>query len=122
MTRHRGIDPVKVGGWAREVVARRALILIAVAAVAHVLVLTGAVPEGISEQAEAWATSILDALAAVVGVFWIRSGTTPADPALAPRSSNGLPLVESHWDEGGHVAPLRSAEREDVRSRLVDPE
>jgi hypothetical protein len=76
-------------------VAKRAVILIAVAAVCHLLVQTGVLPTGISEQAEGWTVSIIDGIAALGAIFWIRSGTTPADPALAPTSANGLPLVEA---------------------------
>lgn len=125
MTGRRRVDPAKVGGWAREIVARRALILIAVAAVVHVLVLTGALPDSVSEQAEAWTVSVLDALAAVVGIFWIRSGTTPADPALGPRSTSGAPLVEAGVAGNratGHVRVVADPvppERSDLEQRIT---
>lgn len=99
-----------VSGWAREIVAKRLLIAAAVAAVAHLLVGTGLVPPGVSEQAELWTVSIIDAIALVGAIWWARAGTTPADPALQPTSSNGRPLVEAaSTDAGGHVQRVAPA-------------
>lgn len=110
----RRVQPGDVSRWAREIVAKRALILLGVAGVLHVVVLTGAVPTGFSEQAEAWTASVIDAIAAIGAVFWIRTGTTPADPKLAPTSTNGVPLVEAPaLDPDGHVRKVARAELEE---------
>lgn len=108
----------RVSGLAREIVAKRALILAALAAVLHIGVTAGWLPGDISEGAEQAVAGIIDAVAAVGAVFWIRSGVTPADPTLAPRSTGGVPLVEATTlDPGGHVHPAvvidRGAHRAD---------
>jgi hypothetical protein len=95
MSTGRRVGPADVSRFAREVVARRALILLAVAAVLHVGVASGWLPGDISEGAEATVAGIIDGIAAIGAIFWVRSGTTPADPALAPVSSNGVALVEA---------------------------
>lgn len=91
----RRIHPADVSAFAREVVAQRALVLIAVAGVCHLAVEIGLTPGDWSARAERITTAAIDAMAAVGAIFWIRAGTTPADPALRPRSSNGRPLVEA---------------------------
>lgn len=82
-----------VGRWAREIVARRALIvgvatLILGAAVSYGW-LTGAQQAGIAKAVDL----TLTVLALVVATFWARSGVTPADPALAPKSADGEAFV-----------------------------
>jgi hypothetical protein len=104
------VQPADVSRFAREVVAKRALILIAVAAVCHLLVQTGVLPTGISEQAEGWTISIIDGIAAVGAIFWIRGGVTPANPKYAPTSNAGVPLVEApaqhrRGEDGERLAP-----------------
>jgi hypothetical protein len=127
-TGRRRVQPADVSRWAREIVARRLLIAAAVAAVAHLLVGTGLVPDGISEQAELWTVSVIDAVALVGAIFWVRTGTTPADPALAPTSSNGEPLVEvpaqhRRTEDGERLAPsnVHLVEHADRDARERDP-
>ena len=112
------VTPAQVSAVAREVVAKRALILMAVAGGCHLLVAAGWMPGDISEGAEQVTTGVIDAVAAVGAIFWIRTGTTPADPTLQPKSTNGLPLVESHWDAGGHVRPVGA--RADLEQQLTE--
>lgn len=102
----------RVSGLAREIVAKRALILAALAAVLHVGVTAGWLPGDISEGAEQAVAGVIDAVAAVGAIVWIRSGVTPADPALAPRSTAGALLVETTTlDPGGHVHPAVVTDR-----------
>lgn len=91
----RRIRPDDVSRWGRMIVAKRALVLIGVAGFCHLLVLTGLLPDSVGEQAQVVTVSAIDAIAAVGGIFWIQSGTTPADPKLQPTSTNGKPLVEA---------------------------
>lgn len=86
----------RVSGWAREVIARRALIVAAVAGGAHFAVARGWMPGDWSQTAEDTTTGLIDLVGLVAAVFWARTGTTPADPALQPMSTNGVPLVEDH--------------------------
>lgn len=119
----RRVRPADVSRWAREIVAKRALILLAVAAVGHIGVTAGWLPGDISESAETTVAGIIDGIAAVGAIFWIRTGTTPADPALAPTSSNGVPLVEAATghDPDGHVRRIERAEVEERIGHLPPP-
>lgn len=80
--------------WAREIVAKRALIVGAVGAIVH----TGVVVGMLSADADSAVTlavgGIIDSLALLTGVKWIRPAVTPADPAKDPMSTNGIALVE----------------------------
>jgi len=82
-----------VGRWAREIVAKRALI-VGIAT----LLLGAAVSYGWLDDAQQAGIAkgvdlALTVLGLVVAAFWARSGVTPADPALAPKAADGRPLV-----------------------------
>lgn len=87
-------DYARIGVIAREIVAKRVTILLALGVALGVLVQLHVIPSGLSDDVTRYAGEALAALGAIVGVAWARTATTPADPALAPTSSNGLPLTE----------------------------
>lgn len=79
----------------REIVAKRAGITAAIGIGLGLMVQLGVIPLDLSAQVEGKVTLILAALAAMSGIVWTRQGVTPANPALAPTSANGLPLIEA---------------------------
>lgn len=81
--------------WGREVVAKRLGITIATGIVLDAAVDLGALPVNIAEATEAKVGIVLVALSALAGIVWTRAGVTPANPLLAPVSSNGVPLIEA---------------------------
>lgn len=89
MTGHAG-----VGFYARAIVAKRVGILAVIPVVLGLAVSLG-LPVGVSTAVATAATATLTALTAIVGILWAQSGTTPADPTLAPVSLAGVPLVEA---------------------------
>jgi len=109
-----------VGRWAREIVAKRALIvgvatLLLGAAVSYGW-LTGAQQAGIAKGIDL----ALTVLGLAVAAYWARSGVTPADPALAPKTTDGRLLVP----EGSTLArpPLgRGAHATGHVKRLANP-
>lgn len=82
--------------WARQVVLQRAAVVAAVTAVVHVVVVFGFLHSGQGDAAVNWTGRVIDLLGMILGLAAIRAGVTPADPAKAPRSSNGRPLVEKN--------------------------
>jgi hypothetical protein len=80
--------------WDREIVAKRVAILAVVVIVLSALVSTHTITPEWSAHVTTWVTRVLDLLAAIGAIAWIRPDVTPADPALNPMSVNGVPLVE----------------------------
>ncbi len=82
-----------VGRWAREIVAKRALVVglatILLGAAVSYGWLTGAQQANVAKGVDL----ALTILGLAVAAFWARSGTTPADPALGPTATDGRPLV-----------------------------
>ena len=82
-----------VGRWAREIVAKRALIVglatVLLGAAVSYGWLTGAQQAGIAKGIDL----ALTVLGLAVAAYWARSGVTPADPALGPTASDGRALV-----------------------------
>lgn len=95
MNEHRSFDTA--GRWAREVVARRTLIVGVVVAVLHLAVARGWVSQAWSDSTVQAVTAALDALGAVVVVLWARAGVTPVED---PRGPGRVELVPA-----GVVAP-----------------
>jgi hypothetical protein len=98
------------GRWAREIIARRALVVATITAAVHVAVVAWALPPTLDAAAPVAVGSILDLLGVVCLVAWGRTGVTPADPGLAPRSADGRAFVvtsaatmppPSEWGPGG---------------------
>ena len=89
---------LEVGAWAREIVAKRVTITTAVVGIIAALVAVGVIPDKLGQQLDAGLAVGFTFLAAVVGALWARASVTPADPAKAPESTNGLPLVEQGGD------------------------
>ncbi len=86
---------ISLGRLAREVVAQRIVITGALTAALSVAVNYGWITPDWSNMATTWTTRGLDLVGIAVAVFWVRSGVTPAHPALNPTSHNGTPLVEA---------------------------
>jgi hypothetical protein len=88
-------DAAAVTAFARAVAAKRATITAAAAVGAEVLIAHHVITPGVAgnvNQVLAWA---LGAAAFLGGVSWIHQGVTPADVAMAPKSSTGQQLVEA---------------------------
>jgi hypothetical protein len=81
------------GRWAREVVARRALAVSTATALIHAAVVIWALPPTLEAQAPVAVGSAIDLLGVLVLVLWSRTGVTPADPALAPKATDGTPYL-----------------------------
>lgn len=95
--------PPAAPGWAREVVARRALVVTAVTALVHVAVVLWALPPTLEAQAPVAVGSVIDLLGVLALVLWSRQGVTPADPSLGPTAATGQPLTIDHGPE--HARP-----------------
>lgn len=83
----------RVSAFARAVVLKRAAIVFAAGVGAHLLVVYGILPDTAGPVVVDRVGQTIDFIAAVIGVFVIQAGVTPADPALAPRSADGRALV-----------------------------
>jgi hypothetical protein len=94
------IQLAELGKLAREIVAKRAAVTAAVATAASIATSYHWITPGVSTYANTWVTRGIDLLAVIIGGAWIRSGVTPADPALAPESSTGAALVEATAPDG----------------------
>lgn len=81
------------GRWAREIVAKRVLLTQIIGQGLGLLVLAHVLNVQQSETVTNAVAGGISALAAIVGVLWSRDATTPADPALAPTTVSGVPLV-----------------------------
>ena len=74
-------------------VLKRAAVVAAVGLLSHLAVVYGLLPDGAGDLVVERVGMTLDALAVIVGLFYVQAGTTPADPSLAPRSSDGQAYV-----------------------------
>jgi hypothetical protein len=81
----------EVSAFARAIVAKRAVITAAITT----LVTLGIIPQTTGGSLEHWLEVVATAAGLLGGIVWTQRGTTPADPALQPKSSNGTPLVEA---------------------------
>jgi hypothetical protein len=90
--------PNTVPAWARQIVLQRAAIVGALTAALHALVVFGLLSDTAGVGAVNWTGRIIDALGIVIGLAAIHVGVTPADPKLAPRASDGRPLVPAPRD------------------------
>lgn len=84
----------ETGRVAREIVAKRTAIVGGATVIGGALVTFDVIPADLSAKGLGLVLAGLGILQAVVTALWARAGTTPADPALLPTSSNGIPLVE----------------------------
>jgi hypothetical protein len=80
---------------ARAIVVRWQLVASLVGAVVALLVSFGVLPTGASDDVRQVLGVALMVVSAIAGAAVAQSKTTPADPALHPLSSNGVPLVEA---------------------------
>lgn len=85
----------RVSAFLREVVLRRAAVITAVTAVTHLIVVYGLLSSTAGPVIVDRVGQTIDALGIVLALFAIRAGVTPADPKLAPASSDGKPLMVS---------------------------
>ncbi len=94
--------------WARQIALRRVAIVTAASMLLSILTGAGMISAGVSDQIIDIVHLVLWLAGAVTGAVWAQTGTTPADPRLAPTSMRGAPLVE--------VDPGRLATAPDMRS------
>lgn len=87
-------DAAKVTGFAREIVAKRVTLVNGLTAAVTFF----GIPAATSGPLEKGLQIGLTVAGFIGSITWARAGTTPADPALTPTSSNGNPLVESFGD------------------------
>lgn len=88
---------------ARAIVVRWQLITSAVGAVVGLLISFGILPN-VSGDVDRVLGVLFVVVSAVAGAAIAQTKTTPADPALNPTSSNGVPLVESGVYDARHDA------------------
>lgn len=88
-------DYRKVGGFAREIIAKRTAITTVVSVGLGVLYERHIVSLDVSNHVGHYVVIGLGALGSVVSVLWSRGGVTPADLKLNPTSSAGKALVEA---------------------------
>lgn len=100
----------KVGAWAREIVAKRVLLMQAIGVALSVLVLAHVLDVHQSETVTNGVVGAINGLASLVGVLWSRDATTPADPALQPKSTTGEPLVPVTTAPAATVGPSVAAD------------
>ncbi len=81
-----------VSRWAREIVAKRAAVVLLVGAAFHVAVVRGWLAID-AEQTKVWTERVTDVIGLALAAGWARGGVTTADPKLAPRALDGRPLV-----------------------------
>jgi len=99
----------KVSGWAREIVAKRVLIVAAAVGVADFLVQTGLIPDEMTEQTDTLVSRGIYVIGLIGGIFWARAGVTPSNPDLQPKTNTGVPLVPADPGadtHGRHAAPV----------------
>lgn len=82
-----------VSGFARAVALKRAAITAAVGTALEILVLLHVITPGLSADATKGIAIALGALGTIGAGAWIHQAVTPADVALAPKSSTGVALV-----------------------------
>lgn len=111
--------PRSMSGWAREIVAQRALIVGAVTAVLHFTVVFFALPPSLESSVPASVGSLIDALGLIAAVVWARAGVTPL---AAPRATDGTPLIRQDMAEQAVDAIARSTgPNEDRVAHLLAP-
>lgn len=91
----------RVGWFARQVVLRRAAIVAAVAAVVHLIIVYGLLPDTAGPLVVDRVGQTIDALAVVIALFAVRAGVTPADIRLAPTTTEGKRLIVAPPGTGG---------------------
>jgi len=103
-----------VSRWAREIVAKRALIVGVVTVALGAAVSYGWLNAAQEANAAKAVDLALTVLGLLVAAFWARQGVTPADPDLVPKSADGQLLVpESH-------GPLAGAKASPTEKSLAD--
>jgi hypothetical protein len=79
-----------VSWLARAIVAKRATVTAAIT----LLVTLGVIPQTVGGTLEHWLEIGVSVAGFIGGVVWTQAATTPSSPALQPKSSNDLALVE----------------------------
>lgn len=111
--------------WDREIVAKRVGILAGIpAVVSFVAIILGQfgikIPD-VTEQVQSIAAAVITMLGLLAGIWTARSEVTPASPALAPMSSNGVPLVEVTTLAEPPAQPVTEADPADVVAMIQEP-
>lgn len=83
-------ETAEVGRLARMVVAKRVLVVTVVTVILQVLIAYHIITPDISSHVQTYLKDALDALGAVVAIFYIQKGVTPVTD---PRNNAGTPLV-----------------------------
>lgn len=87
---------------AREIVVKRAALVLLVGAAFHVAVARGWLTID-DEQTRVWTERVTDVIGLLLAAAWARGGVTPADPALEPKTHTGARLV-AHMRATEHPA------------------